>query len=138
MLPGQHGRHPPLVVGIGVGVQEADAERVDTAIAEPARDGRRAFLVKRPQLGAGVIEPTADGLDQVGGDDPVGLDPEVGVPVAVGDGLAGDLEDELKALGGDEAEPADLALEQLVGRDRGAVADRGDGRRVRPQLTPAP
>ena len=69
-------------------------------------------------------EPAADGPDPVGGHDPVGLHPEVGVAVAVGHRLAGDLEQELVALGGDEPEVLDLALEQLVGRDGGAVADR--------------
>ena len=92
MLPGQHSRHPPLVVRIGIGVQETDAERVNPVVEEPAGDGHGAFLVKRPQLGSGVIEPPADGLDQVGRHDPVGLDPEVGVAVSIGHGLAGDLE----------------------------------------------
>jgi hypothetical protein len=73
-----------------------------------------------------VVEPAADGPDQVGGHDPGRLDPEVAVAVAVGDALAGDLEQGPEALGGDEAEPADLALQELVGGHGGAVADGGD------------
>ena len=89
-------------------------------------DRAGAVLVERPHLGAGEVEPAADSPDEVAGHDPVGLHPEVGVAVAVRHGLPGDLEHRLVALGGDVAEPVDLALEQLVGRDRGAVADRVD------------
>jgi hypothetical protein len=78
-----------------------------------------------------VVHPTGHGLDQVGGNDPVRLDPEVGVAITVRHRLAGDLQDELEALGGNKAEPADLAFKQLVGRDRRAVAHRHDGGRVR-------
>ena len=87
---------------------------------------RADVLVEGPDLGAGEVEPAADALDQVAGHDPRGLHPEVGVAVAVGHGLPGDLEHRLVALGGEEAEPVDLALEQLVGGDGGAVADRRD------------
>ena len=65
-------------------------------------------------------------LHVVGGDDAQGLDPEVGVAVAVRHRLTGDLEHELVALARDEAELLDLALEELVGGDGGAVADGGD------------
>ena len=126
MLLGEHGAHPLLVLGVGVGVQEADAERGDALVAEPARDGAGAVLVERAHLGAGEVEPAADALDQVPGHDPVGLHPEVRVAVAVGHRLAGDLEHRLVALGGDVAEGVDLALEQLVGGNGGAVADRAD------------
>jgi hypothetical protein len=107
-------------------VQEAHGDRVDAAVTKPAGRGRGLFLVERPQLGAGVIEPAADGADAVRRHDAVGLDPEVGITVAVRHRLTGDLEHELEPLGGDEAEFADVTLEQLVGRDRGAVADRRD------------
>jgi hypothetical protein len=73
-----------------------------------------------------VVEAAAHGPHQVGRDDPRGLDPEVAVAVAVGHRLAGDLEHRLVALGGDEADPVELALEQLVGGDRRPVADGGD------------
>ena len=65
--------HPLLVRGVGVGVQEADAEGVDAAVAEPAGDLARAVLVERPHLGAGEVEPAADRADQVARHDPGGL-----------------------------------------------------------------
>ena len=130
VLLGQDLPHPLLVPRVGVGVQEADAEGVDAAVAEPARDLARAVLVEGPHLGAGEVEPAADRADQVARHDPGRLDPEVGVAVAVGHRLARDLEHRVVPLGGDEPEPVDLALEQLVGGDGGAVADRADGATV--------
>jgi hypothetical protein len=127
MLLGQHHAHPLLVVGVGVGVQEADAQGADAAGLEPPGDVAGDVLVEGPHLGSGEVEPAAHPLDQVSGHDAVGLDPEVGVAVAVGHGLPGDLEHRLVALGGDVAERVDLALEQLVGSHGGAVADRADG-----------
>ena len=67
-----------------------------------------------------------DRPDGVGRHDARRLDPEVGVAVAVRHRLARDLKQELIALGGDEAQPVELGLEQLVGGHRGAVRDRGD------------
>ena len=133
VLAPQHLAHPVLVGRVGVGVQEADADRVDALVAEPAGHLDRAGLVEGTDLVTAEVQPAADGAHPVGGDDAGRLDPEVGVAVAVGHALPGDLEDELVALGGDQPEVADLALEQLVGRHRGAVADRLDlGARARP------
>ena len=126
VLLGQDLAHPLLVRGIGVRVHQAHTQRADPLVAEPARDRARTVLVERADLVAGVGEPAPDRLHQVAGHDPVGLHPEVGVAVAVGHRLAGDLEDELVALRGDEPDRVDLALEQLVGGHRGAVADRTD------------
>ena len=125
VLLGEDRAHPLLVVGVGVGVQEADADRVDALVPEPAGRGARTVLVEGPHLGAGEVQPALDAAHQVARHDPVGLDPEVGVPVAVRHALAGDLEHRLVAGRGDVAERVDLALEQLVGRDRRAVRDRG-------------
>ena len=91
-----------------------------------------AVLVEGPDLVALEVEPAADGADQVGRDDARRLHPEVAVAVAVGHGLPGDLEHELVALGRDEAELLDLALEQLVGGDRRAVAHGGHVGAARP------
>jgi hypothetical protein len=55
------------------------------------------------------------------GDDARRLHPEVAVAVAVGHALAGDLEQVLEPLGGDEADAADVAREQLVGGHGRAV-----------------
>ena len=121
VLAAQDVAHPQLVGIVGVGVDQADADGGDALVLEPAgrRDGR--LLVEGADLRTGEVEPTTHRAHAVRRDDAVGLDPEVGVPVAVGHRLAGDLEHELVALGGDEAERLDLALEQLVGRHRRAV-----------------
>ncbi len=118
--------HRQLVAVVGVGVQEADADRRYPPVAEPPSHFDGPGLVEGPDLVALEIEATTDRLDEVCGHDARRLDPEVRVAVAIRHRLPGDLEDELIALGRDEAEPLDLALEQLVRRDGGAVRDRGD------------
>ena len=132
VLAAQDLAHPQLVVGVGVGVQEADADRGDAVVTEPVGGGDRGVLVEGTDLVALEVEPAADGADHVGRDDARRLHPEVGVAVAVGHGLAGDLEDELVALGRDEAELLDLALEELVGGDGRAVAHGGHVGAARP------
>ena len=82
--------------------------------------GNSYFWVKPPR-----IEPAAHRAHQVGRHDPRRLDPEVAVAVAVGNRLPRDLQHRLVALGGDEPDPVELALEQLVGGHGGAVADGG-------------
>ena len=126
VLSAQHLAHGELVRVVRVRVQETDPEGRDAPVAEPARGGHGIRLVERAQLVALEVHPAADGAHVVGGDDARRLDPEVGVAVAVGHRLPRDLEHELVALGGDEAEPFDLALEQLVRGDGRAVADGGD------------
>ena len=106
VLTAQHLAHRQLVLVVGVGVQEAHPDRGDVVVAEPAGGGHGIRLVERAQLVALEVHPAADGAHVVGGDDARRLDPEVGVAVAVGHGLAGDLEHELVALGGDEARGA--------------------------------
>jgi hypothetical protein len=117
--------HPHLVARIGVGVQQADADRRDATFPEEVRGRHRRLFVQRANLGAGVVEPPTYRAHQVGRNDPVGLHPEVAVAVTVRHGLPGDLEHELVPLGGDEPQPVDLAFEQLVRGDRCAVTDRG-------------
>ena len=115
--------HPEAVVSLSSEVlrEYREYERAMTTLVDAA---------VKPRLSAYVANIAqrlaADALDQVPGHDPVGLDPEVGVAVAVRHRLAGDLKHRLVAGVGDEAEPLDVALQQLVGRHRGAVADRGD------------
>ena len=65
---------------------------------------------------------------------PLGLHPEIGIAVAFGHRLAGDLQDVPEARGDDQAERVDLALQQRVGRDRRAVRDAGDAVRRRADL----
>ena len=126
VLVAQHLAHRPLVRVVGVGVEEADADRRDALAAEPAGRGDGPLLVEGVHLPPLEVHPPSDGAHTVGRHDARGLDPEVGVPVSVGHGLPRDLEDELVALGRDEAELLDLALEELVRGDGGAVADRAE------------
>src|SRR5215212_455036 len=125
-----HLEHAALVGVVRVGVQEADADRGDAGVAEEAGGCAGVTLVERPHLGAVVVQTAAHRPDQVRGDDPRRLDPEVAVAVTVGHRLPGDLEHRLVALGGDEPDAVELALEQLVGGDRRAMADRRDRRPV--------
>ena len=114
-----------LVRRVGVGVQETDADRGDALLAEEARRGADARLVERPQLLAEEIEPPADLADIAKRHDAFRLHPEIRVAVALGYRLTGDFEDVAEALGDDQAETGDLALQQRVGRDGGAVRQHG-------------
>ena len=126
IFPTEHVTHAQLVRRVGVGVQEADTDRVDAALGEEASRGNGLCLVERLELGAGVVESAANGAHQVGRDDAVRLDPEVAVPISVRHRLPGDLQHELVAVGGDETEARDPPFEQLVGGNSRAVADRRD------------
>ena len=126
MLAAQHLAHRPLVLRVRIRVQEADPDHVHVLLAEPARHLDRTGLVERADLVAAGVQPAAHGEHPVGRHDPVRLDPEVGVAVSVRHRLPADLEQEPVAVGGDEAEPADLPLQQLVGGHRGSVADRSE------------
>ncbi len=90
-------------------------------VAEKARGGAHARLVERPQLLAEEIEPPADLADVAKRHDPFRLHPEIRIAVALRHRLAGDFQDMAEAFGDDQAEAGDLALQQRVGRDRGAV-----------------
>ena len=138
VLLGEDRPHPLLVLRVGVGVQEADAEGVDARGAEPARHLAGTGLVERPHLCAGEVQAPTHRPDQVPGHDPGRLHPEVGVAVAVGHRLPCDLQHRVVPLGGDEPERVDLALQQLVGRHRGAVADRRDRAAVAGRETEQP
>jgi hypothetical protein len=58
--------------------------------------------------------------------DAIGLDPEIGVSVALRHRLPGDLEDVPETGIDDQAERIDLALQQRIGRDRGAMGEARD------------
>ena len=117
--------HGQLVAVVRVGVQEADGDRRDPAVAEPSGHLDGPGLVEGPDLVPLEVEPAADRLDEVGGHDAGASPRRYELPYPSGTRLR-NLEDELVALGGDEAESLDLALEQLVGRDRRSVRDGGD------------
>ncbi len=95
----------------------------DAAVAEEARRFANACLVERPKFVAAEIQPAADFAHQSQRHDPLGLHPEIGIAVALGHGLPGDLENMAEACGDDEAERIDPALQQRVGRNRRAVGE---------------
>src|SRR6476646_7913193 len=121
MLTTEDLAHAQLMRRVGIGVHEADTNRVDAALGEEASGGNGLYIVEGLELDAGVVESAADGAHQVGRDNALRLDPEVAVPVPVRHRLAGDLQHELVAVGGDEAETRDTLFEQLVGGDGRAV-----------------
>lgn len=118
--------HPLLVYGVGVGVEEVHTQRHHALIFEPLGDFPGLVFVEGTNFSALEIEPAGDSLDEVGGDDAIGLNPEVGISVAVGHGLAGDFEDEFVAFSGDEPQAVEFALEQLVRCHGRSVADCTD------------
>ena len=87
-----------------------------------ARSPRRAAAA--PARGNSSRPPTSRTKSQR--HDALGLHPEIGIAVALGHRLAGDLQDVPEARGDDQAERADLALQQRIGGDRRAVGEAGD------------
>src|SRR5690349_1606558 len=114
MLTTEDLAHAQLMRRVGIGVQEADTNRVDAPLGEEPSGGNGMYVVEGLELDAGVVESAADGAHQVGRDNAVGLDPEVAVPIPVRHRLAGDLQHELVAVRGDETETRDPPFEQLV------------------------
>ena len=94
--------------------------------AEEPRGGAHVGFVERAQLLAAEVQASADLAHEVKRHDAIRLHPEIGVAVALGHGLPRDLEDVPEARGDDQAERADLALQQRVGGDGGAVGEAGD------------
>ena len=120
-----------LVRRIGVGVDQTNADRAHALAAEERGGGARARLVERAQFLALVIEPAADLAHEPQRHDAVRLHPEVGVAIALGHRLTGDLQDMPEALGDDQPERVDLALQERVGGDRGAMGEARDCLRSR-------
>ena len=89
--------------------------------AEEPRGGAHAVLVERPQFLAEKIQPAADLADIAQRHDALRLHPEIRIAVALGYRLTGDFENMPEAVGDDQAEAGDLALQERVGRDRRAV-----------------
>ena len=95
-----------------------------TPCSRNQRATSRAPASSKPVTGgAGMVDALLDLPDQMERDDPLGLDPEVRVAVTVRDALAADLQHGAEALGRDQAEAAEVVLEQRVGGDRRAVGD---------------
>ncbi len=127
VLAREHGAHQHLVLGVGVGVDEAHPDRLDAPGAKPAGDLTGGDLVERPQHLAAKGHPLGNLAHQVERHDAVGLHPEIGVAVAARHRLPRDLQHMAEALGCDEAQPREALLEERVGGHRRAVRHGGDG-----------
>ena len=119
---------PLLVGGVGVGVDEADAQGLDAAAGQGPQLGADVVLVELGDHRAvtGDASPDLDGVLQRG--EGLGLGPDDPARQAAGDERPRDLQHLAEPVGGHEADPGALALEDGVGRDRRPVehvADRG-------------
>ena len=119
-------RDAPLVRGIGIGVDQADADRAHALPRKNCAAARTLASSSGRSSCAAEIEPAAHLAHEMQRHDALRLHPEIGIAVALRHRLAGDLQDMPEACGDDQPEPADLALQQRVGGDRGAVGEAGD------------
>ena len=110
-----------LVRGVGIRVDQANADRADAGIAKGSRGGAHRLLIERAELLAEEVEAAADFADVAQWHDALRLHPEIGIAVAFRHGLAGNFQDMAETVGDDQAETGDLALQQRIGRDRRAV-----------------
>jgi hypothetical protein len=111
-----------FMAGIGVGMQEADGDRLDALGLEVVEDRRQARQVERLQLLALVGDAAGQFAAQVARHEGLRLlvvEVEEVRPVA-----ARDLQRVAKALGGDQADLDALALGQRVDDDGGAVGEK--------------
>ena len=112
--------------GIGVGVDEADADRADTLAAEEMRGGVRARLVQEANFLAAKIQAPTDFAHEMKRHDALRFHPEIGIAVAHGHRLARNLEEMAEAGGDDQSKPTDRALQKRVGGDGRAVGEPDD------------
>ena len=108
---------------VGVGVDQADADGTDATRFQAARGLPHALLVERAQFLALEVHAAADLEHQIERHRPFWLHPEIGIAVAVRHRLPGDLQHVAEAGGDNQAERVDRALQERVGRDRGAVGE---------------
>ena len=116
-----------LVLGVDVGVEQADGDGFDLLAPEDRGGRAHGVVLERPQHLAGGAEPLGDGHRAVARDERLCL-LELGV-VEGRPHLAGDLEQVAEALGRDEAAARDLSLDDRVRRHRRRVDDEPDLRR---------
>ena len=119
---------PPLVVGIEVGVDEVDDQRLGAGRARRLDRLTHLVFVERGHHRAGGVDPLRHLEAALARHD--GLEAAEHAP-RVGPGAPAELERIAEALGGDEGAAHALALQHGVGADRGAVDDRLEaGRRL--------
>src|SRR5271165_639613 len=116
-------------------MDKTNSDRPYTLAAEERGGSARACLIERAECLALIIEPPADLAHEPQRHDAVGLHPEVGIAIALGHRLARNLQNMPKALGDDQAKRVDLALQERVGGDRGAMREARDCLRSRPYVS---
>jgi hypothetical protein len=128
------GGDAPFVRRIGIGMDEANTDRFDLPSAIEQRRSTRTIFIERTQFGAAKVESPANLLNEVERHDTLRLHPKIRIAITFGDGLPRDFEDMAKALCHDQPEGVDLALQQGIGRNRGAVGKAGEIRHRRASL----
>ena len=123
---GQQRADPVFVRRVGVGVEQADGQAVDPERHQLVGRGHDAVFVERDQLRAVMAHPSGRLPHQVQRHQAPRLHPEERVAVAVGNRLAGDLDQVPETLGDQKAETLELVLQHRVGRRRRAVQDLAD------------
>ena len=120
-----------LVVGVGVGVDEEDGQRLRALVAASVARGCAHLRRDRPACGCVPSASMRSSTSRRRSRSAIGTKsphrPQVRRPVA-----AAHLQHVAKAARGDDADARALALQQRVGADRGAVHDRADAGRRRP------
>ena len=116
---------------ICVSVKQANADGPNFLPREKLRRLANARLVQRAHHGPSMIEPFGDLPDERQRHDPIRLDPEIRIAVALRDALPCDFQHVTKARRDDQAQRAEAVFQHRVGGDRGSVTERGYVRRLR-------
>src|SRR5258708_39553765 len=107
-------------------MDEADADRADALPAEELRGGVHARLVQRANFLAAEIQAPADLAHEMERHDALRLHPEIGIAVAHGYRLAGDLQHMAETRRGRPSAPAPRTLQGRIGGDRRALGHPRD------------
>ena len=122
---------PVLVGGIGVAVQEPDPDALHAELRKVSRHRLDRRLVERLQHPAVDVDPLRHHEPALARHERERLlDHDVVLVVAA---LVADVEHVAEALGGHQRGECALALDDRVGRERGAVNQQPDHPRVRPR-----
>ena len=114
---------------VRVGIQKTHRHRLDAVVPKLASGLTALVLVQCDQCTAGAVQTFRNLEDSVGRDRTLGLHPGVYV-LAAGYVVPSDLKDVLESLCGKKANLRRRSFDNRVGRNRRAVEDALDVRRV--------
>ena len=120
------------MVRVRVGMHQADADGAQPLLPHRAGGFSNGAFVEGLQFRALEVQPSGDLANMMQRDEAVRFHPEIGVAIAIGHRLAGDLEDVAEPFGDNQPKAFNLALEKCVGRDGRAMADNPDIGRIAP------